>query len=267
MDEVMRRHCREAAENLLAGRRRAYGTTHPMVPTNAAQYGHLDMTAYDDFSARMRRHGFRFVADMAQPTLTNTPDSFFLPVMMRSMTSADGHMSAAHWQAKARLSRQLRALAKGMLNLRPVVSLKGFVRGMKIRNCVDLATEFDDGAFICTSNAQLAALVSTPPSLMQRYHPYGTPPEVLLEDHLRRVQDYLQANPDVRPLILGTADQIAQSSQRLHVAKCAWHEQNGWITKEEIFRHGRANPPEVNEGVFEELQRILAEERAAGAKV
>jgi hypothetical protein len=176
-------------------------------------------------------------------------------------------VSAAHWQAKARLSRQLRALAKGMLNLRPVVSLKGFVRGMRIRNCVDLATEFDDGAFICTSNAQLAAVVSTPPSLMTRYHPYGTPPEVLLEDHLRRVQDYLQANPDVRPLILGTADQIAQSSQRLHVAKCAWHEQNGWITKEEIFRHGRANPAEVNEGVFEELQRILAEERAAGAKM
>jgi hypothetical protein len=183
------------------------------------------------------------------------------------MSSADGHVQAVHWQGKARLGHKLRVLAKGIGNLRLVVSLLGFARAMRLRRCIDIETDLDNGVFICTSNAALAAAVGGPSSILKRFHPDGTPPEVLLEDHLQRLDDYLRANPGVKPLALKTLDQIRESADRQDEAKRAWMESIGWISKEEVFHHGRKNRPEVNQGVFEEIQKILAEERTRAAQV
>jgi hypothetical protein len=237
-----------------------------MEVTDPLQYKHLDLDGYDEFTERMQARGFRFVADLAKPTLTHVPQSVFLPVLIRVMASAEGHVQAAHWQGKARLANQLRVLARGILNLRPIVLLGGFARAMRMRRCIDIETDLDNGVFICTSNAELAATVNGPPTILRRFHRSGTPVEVLLDDHLLRLKEYLHDHPGVRPLPLQTVEQVKESADRQDEAKRAWMESIGWITKEELFHHGRTNPPEVNQGIFDELQKILAEERLAAAQ-
>jgi hypothetical protein len=256
---------RKAAEEIVANMRRTFSDDQGLVVTEPAGYRHLNLRAYDDFLATMQAQGFTLVADMARPGITHTPASTLAPTMIRVMRSADGRVVANYYQGKARLGKRLRILAKGLLNLRLVTAPRMFARGMVTRHCVDFETELDNGLFICTCNVEVAASLSTPPALIKRFHPWKTPVPVLLDDHLRSLADYLRANPAVAPVPVESVGDVMRGAWRQDQIKLAHRKSLDWVSHAEISRLGAGNQDEVNRAIFDEVQKLLATERAGEA--
>lgn len=256
---------RIAAERIIASMKRNFsGGDHGAVPATPSEFRHLDLKAYEVFASTMAAQGFRHVADYAKPGLTNTPTTLMAHTMIRTMLSPDGNVAATYYQVKPRIGRRLKLLARGLLNLRLVAAPRNFVQAMETRHSVDIETALDDGMFFCTSNAEGAAAISTPPFIKSKFHPRSTTPAVLLDDHRRSVEEYLRANGGVRPLRMESVEDVMQMERRQAELKSSYRKSVEWITKEELERLGSSAA--VSQAVFDEVRKILAEERAGAEK-
>jgi hypothetical protein len=125
--------------------------------------------------------------------VSNAAGSLIARTFIRSMLSSDGQVSVSYYQIKPQRLRRVRLLLTGLLNFRFIDAPAAFARGMKTRHCVDVMTEFSDGRHLLTSNAKAAALISGPPSIENRFFPYGTPTARLLSHHLEELADAVYA--------------------------------------------------------------------------
>lgn len=109
------------------------------------------------------------------------------------------------------------------------------VLGAKPAKVLDLETWFSDGAFVCTSNAEMAGKLDSPPAIDALRLPAGTTWDMLLETHQRRVGKYLAAHPGVKPVRLEGMADVRRAQDEQQRIKAEFRKRTG-LSKTELER-------------------------------
>ena len=211
----------KAALAILATIEATYQPTHNYVPVNAKAFPHLDLRFYDRTTRLLGSNGFRTLADIEDTTITNTPNGVLMPVLVRTMLSRDGTVMSALYHPRIK-----------RLGLRLLLWLLRKLPG----KVVDMETEFSDGSFVVTSNAEAAAAIALPALVSAAYLPSRATALAVHHRHAARVAAHLAARPGVAPKSIATQAELIASQNRMNAIKAAYRGEVGGVTREELER-------------------------------
>jgi hypothetical protein len=214
----MDRYDKGAAE-ILAHIAAVYVPTHRYVPVRPADFRHLDLKFYESTLAELRTKGFTHLADVEDLTIAAAPGNVMKRVMIRSMVSADRTIIASAYDPKLKFGWWL---LFSILRKAPAPIL-------------DFETEFADGAFIVTSNAEIASAMTSPPLILTEYFKKKTPAAALLARHAERVRAYSETT-GARANVVGSHGDLVLAQNRMNAIKAAFRDQVGGISTEELER-------------------------------
>ena len=109
---------------------------------------------------------------------------------------------------------------------------------MKLGRTVDCETEFPDGRYLVTNNAQASSPLTRPPGFDEQILPSHTSYEVVFQTHQQRLKDFLAANPGVQPTIMRTVEESQEMQHRMQAVKAAYRKQIGTLTVDELKNFG-----------------------------
>jgi hypothetical protein len=104
--------------------------------------------------------------------------------------------------------------------------------GFKI---LELQSHFPDGAFICTSNAEAAGKLDSPPGVDALRRPHNSSLDAILSAHTERLRAALANNPGAAAASMRTLDDVHRVQNVLQQIKATWRQKTG-ITREELQR-------------------------------
>lgn len=245
----------DAARRIIETMRRNAQGSMTFVPAQAAEFSHLDIDYYERLGAALEKLGFRHLCDLEILEVTNAPGTLIARTFVRNLASVDGAIAAEYYQIRPRLRRLMQLLVKGLLNLRWSATPRMVLGNLSTRHCCGFETELSDGAFITTSNAQAAAMMSLPASIQAEFFPYGTGVAQLLQRHKDKLAAALQATPGLCPVPVRTQADLMACNARLKQKKDAHRAALNWVSREEMARF--SSNPELAEAVYAEVQRQL----------
>jgi hypothetical protein len=228
----------KSAAQLLASIEATYVPTHQYVPADPAQFRHLDLQFYDRALAELQASGYRLAGDVEDLTISYAPHNIMKRVMIRTMLSRDGTVMAAAYDPKL---KWIWRILLTILRLKP-------------KPVLDFETEFDDGGFFVTSNAQAAAAMQPPPLICTEYFPAGTPACILQAFHTEGVQAYA-ALTGASPRTIASHAELVEAQNRMNAIKSAHRNELGGIAREELER---ATPqwPETARRIHEKVVEL-----------
>ena len=247
-----------AARNIIASMKRAYGAPYTRVPAQEADFPHLDMAAYARVRAGLEAAGYDYLFDYAIKEINDSPTSLRRPTMLRAFGARAGGGSAAYYQSRPHWPRLWGKLLTGLSNGRWIDTPKMILRMVPTRHCIDLMSEFADGSWVSTSNAEAAESIGMPKSLDRKFHPYDTPLAVLLADHRERVAAAVAARGGALPLPVRSKDDVLAASERENVIKREHRAAIGWVTHGELVKMSKGNT-ELAGHIFAEVRKQLRE--------
>ncbi|HYH80966.1 MAG TPA: hypothetical protein VEX86_14290, partial [Longimicrobium sp.] len=206
---------------------------------------HAAWADYERARQALEHLGFRFLADVDVVSVSLDPGTS-RPTVLRLFVSHDGTAVAGFYRMA------LRWTLGGIMG-----RLMGGARGI-----VDVSTAFGDGTVLETSSAPLVGRWASPPFLLREYQPQMHP-AALVARHLQRVAEQVEWNPASRPVRVSTLDEVVAIANVLERRKRAFRESIGWITRDELEKHG-AKGPQLDT-LHAAVRRIVAEEAAAAA--
>jgi len=209
-----------AAEDILRHVQACYQPTHRYVSVNLRDFRHVDQRFYAETQRFLEKEGFAHLTDEEDETLRDAPGSVLRRVPVRVMISREGHVSAGFYHPRAKFWS----------------SILLFLMRAKLGRTIDFETEYSDGSFIVTSNAESAAAMHSPPMVHTEYFPVATKVDYLLERHRLKMKVYGEVNPDVRPCLIRSVEEMRASQNRLNAVKAAFREEIGDVTLEELER-------------------------------
>ncbi|MEV8521672.1 hypothetical protein ABZR86_17900 [Dyella marensis] len=251
----MNESIRQAAQRIIASMQSMYGGEFTYLPVDEVQFRHLDLRAYREFQARHEAKAFRHLCDVEIAEVSHSPTTILARTYIRSMVSAHGAVAADYYQVRPRMDRLWRMLLRGLGNGRWIDAPRFFLRTLKTRHCVGYTTELGNGHFIVTSNAQAASKIGSPPTIDNEFHPYGTLTQVVMDRHMVRLRSRLEAEPQLRVRMLGSAEELEAQRRRMKQQKDAYRASVDWVSKEELANMG--SDPRVAAAIYEEVRRQL----------
>ncbi len=249
----------QSAQQIITSLKRTYGAPSTRRPARESDFGHLDLRAYRDFQTYHETQGFRVLWDFELMEVSDSPTTLIARTFIRAMVSADGTIVAYYYQVRPRLDRLLRQLGRGLLNGRWIATPRFFLKTLRTRHCNDYESECSDGRFNTTSNAQSAGSISSPPTVDSVFHPYGTPPALLLAGHKERLAAWVAAHPGDSIRVVSSLSDLQAMQTRLREQKNAHRVAVSWVTESELVKMSGGNPA-VAEAVYAEVQRQLRQD-------
>jgi hypothetical protein len=177
-----------------------------------------DAQFYDSSRDELLERGFLFLGDVRDAGAPKGSVVYKTP--LRILATPDGRIMATI------------ALLQNTLEER----MSNALGGLSLEGVVDLETEFSNGRFLLTSNAEDASLIDFPPQIETRFFPEGTKVSTLLREHRRRVRAYLLAHPKftVRPVT--TIPEYGAAQVRQGEIKAKFKKKAGYVTAREVQR-------------------------------
>lgn len=247
---------KQAAQRIVASMQRAYSGDAYYLEANEADFSHLDLRFYRDFQVQHEAQGFRHMRDFEIAQVSNSPTTLVARTFIRSVVSAEGDIIAYYYQVRPRLGRLMRQLLRGLRNGRWLDTPRFVLRTLKTKHCTDYESELGNGHFITTSNAEAAGKLSLPPTIDTEFHPYGTPPVVLAHRQRQRLDARFASEPDSRPCIVRTVDDLTKMQHRLKAQKNAYRASVKWVTQDDLLKMS-ANHPQLAAAVYEEVCKLM----------
>jgi ATP-dependent Clp protease adapter protein ClpS len=262
VDNYATRSHAEGAKRLLAEMKWIYAQAHTLVSVEEGEIPQLDLAAYRKFRKEMEAEGFRYIGDIENLQLSNSPYSMLARTMAREMLSPQGDIIAAYYQVKPRMSRRLQMLGRGLLNGRVISAPRNFIASLKTRHCIDFISEFTLGGYLITSNAATVGKISHPQTIESTYFPFATPWPQLLQAHRQRLAEILQAGAgQVQAVVKHSLVDIINGHQRFTEQLHAYRVSVNWITEEELQAFARGKP-ELASVLYAEIQKLLKDEQS-----
>lgn len=246
---------RRAAQRILASMQATYGGESTYLPADEQEFRHLDLHAYRQFQAQHEAKDFRYLCDTEIAEISASPTTLVARTYIRSMMSAHGAILAEYYQVKPRIGRLSRMLLRGLGNGRWIDTPRFVFRTLKTKHCISYTTELSNEHFITTSNAESAGKIGSPPTIDSEFHPYGTPAQVVMERHLARLKSRLEAEPQLRPLLLRDEEELLRRRRRMKRQKDVYRAAVNWVSKEELEK--MSSSPGLAAAVYEEVRRQL----------
>ncbi len=222
-----------------------YKPEHEYIAVDEKNYRHLDLRYYRSIQKDLEKEGFRYIEDIENITLRNSPGNVFLPVMIRTMISSDGAISAGIYHPKAKLW------------LRVVL----FLTRKSLGKVVDLETEMNDGVFLVTSNAESASAMDSPPLIKAKYFSKNTPLSILLSYHRNSMKEYIREHSSASYTRLEAIEDIRKSQNRMNAIKAAFRGEIGGIGKDELLKIGGAGRKMI-EDVYVEIEKYKSQRQS-----
>jgi hypothetical protein len=251
---------REAAQRILASVKRMATNAETYVPAREAEFTHLDLSSYREFQSRLEARGYRLVGDFELLEVTNDPDSLLQRTMIRTMLSADGTIVANHYRIQTRKGRLLRNAVAGVMNFR-IIAAPRFLFDMWKARCAHGFESQVGETFLITYNGADMPQFSMPASVDRKPFPRSTPLDSVCDAHEQRLAT-ARILGGVAPTVMTSYDDILAMGQRLKRRKDAHRAASKWITRSELLAHSNGDEA-LADLVFEEVQKILAEETAS----
>jgi hypothetical protein len=254
---------RGAAARILKSVRDTYGRPLTRVPASEADFPHLDLRMYRHMHETLQAQGFALLCDYAVREINESPSTLLAPTMIRAWTAPEGGMVASYYQRRPRWSRLGAKLLTGLRNGRWIDAPAMSVKAARVRHCVELATELEDGGFVSTSNAESAESIGMPAQLDRKFHPFGTPVPTLLKDHRARVAA-ASARCGAMPRPVHDVEELNAQLARENAVKNAHRAAIGWVTHGELLKLS-GGKSELADAIYAEIRTLLREEtQAAG---
>jgi hypothetical protein len=253
----------DAAQAIVQMMQQQFSAPHTIVAADEYDFPHLDLAAYRAFRAEMEARGYQYAGDIEIAELSQSPTTLVARTMIRSMLSPAGGVVAQYYQVRPRIGRRLALLGRGLKNGRWLDAPRNFISGLRVRHCTGFESELTDGTFITTSNAESAGRISGPPTMTQRFFPYGTDAKTLMEAHCQLLDQATRRDPPAAPIPMRSATHLVQMQQRARLQKVAHRQAVQWVTKSELQRMA-PHTPGLGDAVFTEVQRLLGAQQPMG---
>jgi len=209
-----------ATEDILRHVQACYKPTHSYTSVDLREFRHVDRKFYADTQKFLESEGFVHLVDEEDQTLLSAPGNVLRRVPVRAMVSREGDVMAGFYHPRAKFW----------------ASILLFLMRAKLGRTIDFETEYTDGSFVVTSNAESAGAMQNPPLIHTEYLPLATTVDHLLERHRLRMRVYAEINPEVRTCAVTSIAELRASQNRMNAIKAAFREEIGDITLEEIQR-------------------------------
>jgi hypothetical protein len=241
-DDEIKEHARpiatEAAGKIVKNMAALCESRHEWTKADPKQFRHIDVAFYDDTRRLLESRGFIYLEDTENVTLRNSannPNTF-----VRVMLGGNGTVMAGIYHFKP-------STAKRML-------------GMKEVKVLDFETQFTNGCFVCTNNAEAVSALTQPAEVDNLNLVAATPFPTLLDAHEKRVALFMEKT-GVQPVRLENAADVRKAQDALHRLK-AEHRQKTGLTKTEIQKLGGGDVGEKEADLlFEEILKEHGKER------
>jgi hypothetical protein len=230
----------EAAEQVAASVGQLCIGKYEYGPAEARRFPHLDLAWLDASRQKLESLGFGFLQDMENLTFSRSnkgPKTF-----LRMHLGRNGTAMAALYHLK-----------QGFL-LRMI--------GAKEARVLDVETEFSNGQWVCTGNAEAAGALQSPPGVDTLQLPAGTPIEAVVQAHDARMAKFMARCPEARPVRMGSIEDSLRAQDRLQEIKATFRRGHG-ISKTELENIAGMKGAELNT-IQAEAQR-LHEQRSSRA--
>ena len=205
----------------------------------ASDFFHLDLKFYDQTRAALETHLFTFLYDAE---ITSLRTAMMTPVLIRCLRSPDHCVSVSCYHGKAVWWLRLFGLFSS--NMRRMFNSKTY----------DFETEFEDGSFVTTSNAEAVTNFDYPAHLDVQGFP-GRSLEELGHLHYQRLTAHGTARGSY-PMKIHSVQAALEMQQRLHQVKAAARGPQG-LSREEFRRiAGDAQPS--TDAVYDQWQHLRA---------
>jgi hypothetical protein len=230
----------KAAKNIISHIEKVYVPKHDYSPVDPNNFKHLDLKFYEENMEKLKIMGFRYLIDEEDLTLKGVAND--MRTFFRIALSADGTISSALYHPK------------------PKFWLRFFlwIMRFKLGKVVDFGTEYSDGSFLVTSNAECAGSMQSPPLVMTEYLSWNSPLEKVYQTHMMRMEAYSIVAPDIEPIRCSGIDQLHASQHRLEAIKAAYRKEVGGVTKEELEKLSGGNI-DLAHKVNTEIERLRAQ--------
>jgi hypothetical protein len=212
----------EAVESIQEGIKNLTKLKHEYASVDTRRFRHLDLTFYEGMQKNLEAHGFRHLVDEENLSLRQrtVPRTF-----IRVLIGPDNATMAA------------------IYHFRPGWMLG--VLGAKDAKVLDLETQFSNGCFVCTGNAEMAGKLDSPPEINAMHLPAATTWDMLLEAHRRRISGYLAAHSDAEAIKLTSIDDVHRSQDEQQRIKAEYRKKTG-ISKDELQRIAGESSKEID---------------------
>jgi hypothetical protein len=212
-------------------------------PVNAREFGHLDLSWYDASQRWLEERGFGWLGDEENLTFRRTSKGN--RTLLRTMLGRDGTWITYLYHFKP-------------AGLAPALAANGF-------KILELQTQFANGTFVCTSNAEEAGKLDPPPGVDALRLPANSSLDAIVEAHAQRVSAALAANPGVAALRMGGLEDIHRAQNVLQGIKAAFRRDVG-ITKQELERlAGNRLGAQQIDALYSEVEKLHAEQNRKAA--
>ena len=210
------------------------------VPADARQFKHLDLAWLDASKEHLENLGFPFLQDTENRTLSKSSS---VKTFLRMHLGRQGTAMASLYHFKTGLLMRM--------------------IGAKEARVLDVETEFANGQWVCTGNAEAAAALQSPPGVDSLQLPAGTPLDTVVQAHDTRVAKFLAKNPGVTVRRAEGIEDILRAQNRLHKIKAVFRRSHG-ISKAELEKIAGMKGQDVDK-IQAEAQRLHEQRQSRAA--
>ncbi|HTD65644.1 MAG TPA: hypothetical protein VK846_03815, partial [Candidatus Limnocylindria bacterium] len=232
----------EAAEAVVSEFGKLCVGHHEYAPADARRFPHLDLAWLDAARQRLESHGFTFLQDTED--LTFARDNPAVRTLLRVHLGRQGTGMAA------------------LYHLKPQWWMR--MMGAKEARVCDIETEFSNGMWVCTGNAQAAGALDQPPGIDTIQLPASTPIEAVVQAHDARVAKFLARHPEVRPLVKSGLEDLLRAQNKLEVIKSDFRKERG-VSKAELERMAGVKNDSQLDAIHAEAARLHHEQKPRAA--
>jgi hypothetical protein len=201
------------------------------VPANPKKFPQLDHAWLNRAQQELENLGFKFLQDVENLTLARKSG---LKTFLRCHLSRDGSTMAT------------------LYHFKPGILVR--VLGAKESRVFDVETQFSNGDWVCTGNAEAAGALQSPPGVDTLQMPGGTSIQTVLQAHQTRVTNKLTRNSSVRPLQMSTIEDVLRAQNELQAIKANFRKQHG-VSKAELEKIAGSSSPELDT-IHAEAERL-----------
>lgn len=199
-------------------------------------FSHLDLKFYDNTMQALGQRGYHHLIDEENLTIKGTASD--TRTFQRVALSDDGLVNV------------------NLQHPKPIfwVRLLGRFTGDRHHKTITLTSEFSDGTFLLTSNAEPLEELEAPPNVFPEYLPANSTLKELEERHRSKMMLCQQLVPELSPLALRELDAVHSSLKRLQQQQAELRKRLG-VIKEDVVEMMTGGDKELNAQVLEELRR------------
>jgi len=237
---------RRVAMNVLTLRKALYGRgPHDLGPADLREYAWMNLERYAAVRRELEALGFRYVADLENRTVQAVLPG--LATFVRTLVHEEKRM-LAQFCIHRRVAPE-REDPEG----KPIIETE---------ELADLTSRLDDGSLILTTTAVSISCLDEVPNIHRRFLPTGTPIPKMIEAHEKHVAERLKSHPGAQlETVPATVDELVEASHRSHELRASYYRQfPGYLPKEEYRRIAADMPDNDFDLVWEEVEKLIAEE-------